>query len=112
MKEGGYATHAIGKWNLGMYKWACTPTYRGFDTFYGYYNSAEEYFTHTCGIRFPTGNHTHVKALDFRNGTEPVWNENGTYSTTTFSQEAERLIMEHDMEKPFFLYHAYQVSLV
>ena len=36
-KKAGYATHAIGKWHLGYCHQNYTPTYRGFDTFYGFY---------------------------------------------------------------------------
>ena len=43
LKKDGYATHIVGKWHLGMYKWEYTPTYRGFDSFYGYYNSTKDY---------------------------------------------------------------------
>ena len=35
------------RWHLGFCNWKYTPTYRGFDSFYGYYNAAEDYYTHT-----------------------------------------------------------------
>jgi hypothetical protein len=43
----GYGTHLIGKWHLGYYTDKHTPTRRGFDTFYGYYNGLISYFNHT-----------------------------------------------------------------
>ena len=42
-----YLVHIIFRWHLGMCKWECTPTYRGFDTFYGYYNGQEDYYNYT-----------------------------------------------------------------
>lgn len=35
LKTLGYQTHALGKWHLGLYNWLYTPTFRGFDSFYG-----------------------------------------------------------------------------
>ena len=69
----GYATHMIGKWHLGFNKWAYTPTYRGFDSFYGYYNAAEDHYTHTV-------NREPKEILDFRDNDKPVRDLNGTYA--------------------------------
>ena len=71
----GYVTHMVGKWHLGFYEWAYTPTYRGFDTFYGHYTGVEDHFTHE-----------HVGILDLRDDKEPVRDMNGTYSADIFSK--------------------------
>ena len=110
LKKGGYATHAIGKWDLGMHKWEYTPTYRGFDSFYGYYDAAEDYFTHRVGV---AGDDEQVTArfngIDFRNNTKPVTDKSGFYSTNLFTEAIEQTIKKHDSDNgPFFIYAAYQ----
>jgi arylsulfatase A-like enzyme len=42
----GFKSHAVGKWHLGCHKTAYLPTFRGFDSFYGYYEGSEDYWTH------------------------------------------------------------------
>ena len=103
LKKGGYATHLVGKWHLGMCKWEYTPTYRGFDSFYGYYNGMEDYFGHNRTAEL------HYGGIDFRNNTKPVTDKGGDYSTNLFTEEIEQVINKHDSEKgPFFIYAAYQ----
>jgi hypothetical protein len=37
LNPGGYQTHAVGKWQVGHSQWEPTPTFRGFDSFFGFY---------------------------------------------------------------------------
>jgi len=109
LKKGGYFTHCVGKWDLGMHRWEYTPTYRGFDTFYGYYDAAEDYFTHSVGAAAlesdSVDNPAIFNGIDFRNKSLI---KNGIYSTTLFTEAVED-VMNHDSDKgPFFIYAAYQ----
>jgi len=45
MKEGGYATAMVGKWDAGMATPQHTPQGRGYDEFMGYYSHANNYWT-------------------------------------------------------------------
>ncbi|CAN7998969.1 unnamed protein product, partial [Ixodes hexagonus] len=100
-KNLGYETHIIGKWNLGNYKLTYTPTYRGFDSFYGYYSPVEDYYDHNVIWDNQTG-------LDFWLNTEPLRNVSGNYSTHLYTERAKYLIKNRDVSKPFYLYLAYQ----
>ncbi|KAM7296263.1 arylsulfatase B-like [Ixodes scapularis] len=101
LKSLGYATHMIGKWNLGYYKESYTPTRRGFDSFYGYLNGGEDYYDHKIFFANATG-------LDFWDGMTPVRNEGHHYSTDLFTEKALSLIKDHDQAKPMFLYFSHQ----
>lgn len=46
LKSGGYTTRAVGKWHVGFYTWKHTPTFRGFDSFYGIYTGSGGYYSH------------------------------------------------------------------
>ncbi|XP_042856677.1 arylsulfatase B-like [Penaeus japonicus] len=94
----GYSTHLVGKWHLGYCNWAYTPTERGFDTFYGFYQGSQFHFNHSA-----TGGY------DFRDQKEVDFSANGTYSTHLFGDRAVKIIEEHPRDgKPLFLYLALQ----
>lgn len=46
LETAGYTRHAIGKWHLGFSKEANTPTYRGFESFFGFWQGHHNYFSH------------------------------------------------------------------
>jgi arylsulfatase A-like enzyme len=47
LKPLGYQTHAVGRWDVGFVEKHCSGTYRGFDTFFGYYTAREaDYWYH------------------------------------------------------------------
>lgn len=49
LKNFNYVNRIIGKWHLGFYKKAYTPLYRGFESHFGYYAGAQDYYYHTHG---------------------------------------------------------------
>jgi arylsulfatase A-like enzyme len=47
LKDQGYSTFALGKYDVGMGKKECTATFHGFDSFYGYYTACQrDYWQH------------------------------------------------------------------
>ena len=70
LKLAGYSTHACGKWHLGHCNVRVTPTFRGFDTFYGLWLGGGDHFTHMKS----EGNRT--EGLDFRDNLDLVYDQN------------------------------------
>ena len=104
----------VGKRDLGITQ--VGPTYREFDTLCGYYNAAEDYFTHSIGaapLENDIGDDPAMVifgGIDFRNNTaKPVTDKNGMYSTKLFTEAVEQVIMNRGSDTgPFFIYAAYQ----
>lgn len=107
LQELGYSTHIVGKWHLGFFEKEYTPTYRGFDSFYGYYTGAEDYFHHN-----KSSYHFKFSGLDLHhdeNGEiQPVSTQDGNYSSYMYAAEAIDRIEKHQVENPLFLYLPFQ----
>jgi arylsulfatase A-like enzyme len=90
--EQPYQTHAVGKWHIGHSSWKQTPTFRGFDSFFGFYIGGEDYFTHESN----GGVDLHYdKKSNCGEGCSQVVNERGNYSTHVFTREAINVIHNH-----------------
>ena len=132
LKSAGYATHAVGKWHLGFRSWNCTPTQRGFDSFFGFYAGSQDYYNHES-LCWPgsvvngcfentTSDGEAVTGLDFHKNKD-VFNST-EYATTIYTTQAEKIINDHAaqygigntktttgrvaMSKPLFLYLPHQ----
>ncbi|KAK3596805.1 hypothetical protein CHS0354_036645 [Potamilus streckersoni] len=98
LKQLGYSTHMVGKWHLGYCNWKYTPTYRGFDSFMGYYNGREDYYTHEEGTGY-----------DFRLNKDVHYLPQADYSAHTFARRAIDIIISVDPQKEsLFLYLPFQ----
>ena len=91
LKDAGYTTHISGKWHLGHFQPDYLPTRRGFDTQYGHYNGALDYFTHNRD----GGHNWHRNDQECR--------DEG-YATLLLGSEAVRVVEQAEPGKPFFLY--------
>jgi hypothetical protein len=97
-----------------MFQKEYTPTYRGFDSFYGYYNENMDYWDHTCSVDYTlTDSKNQFWGLDWHydeNGSmDIVWDEFGYYSTDLITDRAVKILNNYtDSEQPLFLYLAYQ----
>uniref|UniRef100_A0A6M2DJ96 Putative arylsulfatase b n=1 Tax=Xenopsylla cheopis TaxID=163159 RepID=A0A6M2DJ96_XENCH len=100
LKDLGYSTHMVGKWHLGHYKKDYTPLYRGFDSHLGIWSGFHDYYDHFVYEEPWYG-------LDIRRGMDPAWDLHGQYSTDVFSNEAIKIVQNHNTSKPLFLYMAH-----
>ncbi|XP_021919140.1 arylsulfatase B-like isoform X2 [Zootermopsis nevadensis] len=106
-KDLGYTTRIVGKWHLGYYKKEFTPTHRGFDSFLGYLNGFTSYYDH---INQESASGVVMEGLDFRRNSSAAWDLSGRYATDIFTEEAARIIREHNPSIPLFLYLAHLAS--
>jgi arylsulfatase A-like enzyme len=103
--QNGYATHMLGKWDLGFYTPQYLPTARGFDSYLGYLYSVNYYYSKIC-----PADHNYTD-MTFST-TECYYEYNNDdmrkYSTYFYKDHAIDIINNHDTSKPLFLYLAFQ----
>ena len=94
--------------HLGFYNWESTPTFRGFDSFYGFYEGSEDYFKHTTS-QFDL--HREPSPRCGKGCSQLPWGDVGTYSAMLFTNEVIDIIKANraaPAKVPLFIYLAYQ----
>lgn len=113
VKQKGYATCAIGKWHLGHRK-AFLPTRHGFDEYFGlpYSNDMWPYHPETKPDKDGKGGYPPLPLIDGEQVIdEDVSAEDQTQLTTRYTERAVRFI-EHNKDRPFFVYLAHSMCHV
>lgn len=106
MREGGYRTHATGKWDAGMATWDHTPMGRGYESWFGYYHHANDYWTQRISANGPSG--CPGELVDLWNTTGPAHGLNGTaYEEALFTENTLGVLDRHNTSEPLFLFHAF-----
>ncbi|KAA0147069.1 hypothetical protein FNF28_07609 [Cafeteria roenbergensis] len=103
----GFKTAHTGKHHMGMAKWSYTPTFRGYDSFVGYYGGECTYFG--CFYDTTYDMHRDMRPECGPGCSEVAWDLDSTYSTYIFTDRAVEVIKETDAQADrLFLYVAYQ----
>ena len=108
LRERGYQAHAIGKWHMGHAWYDYLPTYRGFQSFFGFWSN-QDYYNHTNGwydgvydMRWDPH-----EFCDLKCSRNP--DVRGVYSTTVLTDQTVKRIRALNVSKgPLFMYLAYQ----
>ena len=128
MRDAGYRTHLVGKWDAGMATPEHSPKGRGYETWYGYYQHANDYW-HKSTVFFATGEVdaclNHIKDLSMHNATYsgPVRDDESLtaaceqdeetdpacYEEHLFKERVLDIIQKHDVSSPLFLFYSFHL---
>ena len=111
LKARGYKTAQVGKWHCGMASPSVVPHGRGFDTSLGFFNFGEDHYTQLRGGQAALGSSgcgSDQQGVDLWKTDAPAYGLNGTYGGYLFAQEAMRVVREHDVSLPLFMFIAWQ----
>ena len=105
LSEHGYVTRALGKWHLGHHSPKFLPTARGFDSFVGFLNGDNHYYSKRNPI-FP--HFTDFIGMDRECYYPYTEYDMHNYSTHFYRTKAIDVIHNHDQSVPLFLYLPFQ----
>ena len=105
LNENGYVTRALGKWHLGHHSPKFLPTARGFDSFMGYMNGDNYYYSKRNPLEY---HFVDFLTMDKETYCPYTDDDLHLYSTYFYREKAVETILNHDQSKPLFLYLPFQ----
>ena len=104
MKQAGYATHQVGKWDAGMATHTHIPLGRGFDSSLCYFHHDNDFFNETASKCNGSA------IVDLWGTQQPALGLNGTgpdnYEEGLFKEQLVNIVKNHNASQPLFLYYA------
>eukprot|EP01084_Bolivina_argentea_P160629 279692_1 len=109
MKQAGYNTHIVGKWDCGMATFDHTPHGRGYDTSLIYFEHKNDYWTQ---IQMQSGClNVYPNLVDFWMNGQPAYKLNGTkYEEFHFADHVYDLIDNMTKDKPSFIVYTPHIA--
>ena len=105
LSENGYVTRGLGKWHLGHFSPKFLPTARGFDSFVGFMNGDNYYYSKRNPLEYHFVDFLDMDRDCYRPYTE---SDMHNYSTHFYRTKAIDIIENHDQSSPLFLYLPFQ----
>eukprot|EP00933_Yihiella_yeosuensis_P046980 TRINITY_DN425_c0_g1_i4.p1 TRINITY_DN425_c0_g1~~TRINITY_DN425_c0_g1_i4.p1 ORF type:complete len:543 (+),score=97.31 TRINITY_DN425_c0_g1_i4:52-1629(+) len=127
LRAGGYRTHSVGKWDAGMATPEHTPLGRGYESWVGYYQHANDYWRKgmpfqatgeldNCLNKFTDlSMHNETYRGGYRGKSlsaeclEDPESHPGCYEEHLFKERALEVIDKHDVEEPLFLFYSFHL---
>lgn len=106
LKRAGYATHQVGKWDVGMATPTHTPKGRGYDTSLNYFGHANWMYSSAEWLGSEENRYDAPEPgiIDLWDTDRPARDLNGTgYEEYLFRDRMLKILREHDQSKPLFL---------
>lgn len=133
LRQAGYRTHYVGKWDVGMATPKHTPYGRGYDTSLHYFEHKNDYWTQACMQSACCPNygwsahssqevpdfweaprpqqHYNLSLVDLWDTLQPARDLNGTdYEEFLFLARMKKIIRDHDVDNPLLLFYAPHVA--
>eukprot|EP00448_Togula_jolla_P039179 CAMPEP_0170621492 /NCGR_PEP_ID=MMETSP0224-20130122/28627_1 /TAXON_ID=285029 /ORGANISM="Togula jolla, Strain CCCM 725" /LENGTH=601 /DNA_ID=CAMNT_0010947749 /DNA_START=45 /DNA_END=1850 /DNA_ORIENTATION=- len=109
LRDAGYSTHFVGKWDIGMATHAHLPRSRGYSTSLGYFEKSNSQWGSKCIQCDVCGEDANITDLWDTDG--PVTDVDETeYQEFKFEKRINDIIWQHDKSNPLFLFYAPHVA--